>query len=347
VQKTCIFPAKYVRCRNASVLVLVLIVISAMTIVAFGLAYQTRIEIRLSKSSSEQAILQNLALSGLEAAKAILSEKQLTAGQTARVCRYYPADNNKSLFEQLKLTLDEKIQIDFWIEDESAFLDLNKSDSAVWENLPSFSRDKRACILDWIDTDFDTNPDGAEADYYERLGTPYNCKNASLLCLKELLFIKNITRGEYLGGLLTKITIYPDDIEQLFCNDLDQQVPFVNIFTTFGREKININTVSSRILSILPGFDQQATDVVLAYRSGPDGTERTDDDRIFEKNEDILLIEGLTELQKELLDQYCCFNSDTFRVFSLARNDHRVYLLMAVVKVVENESQVICVERLL
>ena len=343
----CKLSEKYYSCRNGSVLVLVLIVISSMTIIAFGLAFQTRIEMRLSKSSSQAAILRNLALSGLEAAKAVLSEKELTAEQTARVCRFYPAKDNLKLFEQLKLPLDEDIWIVFWIKDESSFLDINKSNSAIWENLPAFSRDKRACILDWIDADSDTNPDSAETDYYERLGTPYVCKNASLVCLKELLLVKNITRDDYLGNIFKDEFLSPDDIELLLSKDSMRQLPFINTFTVFGQEKLNINTVSGTIFSILPGLDLQAANIVLAYRSGPDGSENTDDDRFFEKAENILQIEGLTELQKELLRQYCCFNSDMFRVFSLAKKDRQICFLMATIKVSESKPEVICVERLL
>jgi len=343
----CKLSEKIDSCRSGSVLVLVLIVVSAMTIVAFGLAYQTRIEMRLSKAGSEQAILQNLAFSGLETAKAILCENELTAEQTARICRFYPAKDNLKLFEQLKLPLAEDVRIDFWIKDEKAFLDLNKSNSAIWENLPSFDREKRACVLDWADSDSDTNPDGAETDYYERLETPLLCKNAPFVCLKELLFVKNISRNDYLGNTINEEISNSDDTELLLGGDSTRQMRLINTFTTFGQETVNINTVSGQVISILPGLDQQAADTVLTYRSGPDGAPNTDDDRYFEEAEDISQIEGLSELQKELLGQYCCFNSDTFRVFSLAKNNRQIYLLMATIKAAENKPQIICVERLL
>lgn len=334
-------------CRGGSVLVLVLIVVSAMTIVAFGLAYQTRIEMKLSKADSKQAILENLVLSGLEAAKAVLSEKELIADQAASVCRFYAAKDTLKLFEQLKLPLAEDASVAFSIIDESSLLDLNKSNSAVWENLPDFGREKRACILDWIDTDSDLNPDGAETDYYERLEPPLACKNAPFAGLKELLFVKNVTRDDYLGKLLKAEILSPDDMELLLSNDATQQISLINTFTAFGQEQVNINTVSGQILSILPGLDRQAANTVLAYRSGPDGAPNTDDDRLFEKLEDIAEIEGLSDLQKELLGQYCCFTSDTFRVFSLAKNDRQLYVLMATIRSTEKQPKIICVERLL
>ncbi|MHC4396883.1 MAG: type II secretion system minor pseudopilin [Planctomycetota bacterium] len=338
---------KFGNYRHGSVLILVLIVISAMTIVAFGLAYQTRIEMRLSKSSSQQAILRSLALSGLDVAKVILSEKERTCDQTARICRFYQVKDNLKLFEQLKLPPDEEVQIVFWIKDESSLLDLNKSNSTIWENLPAFTRDKRACILDWIDTDSDTNPDGAETDYYERLEPSYICKNASIICLKELLLIKNISHSDYLGNIFKEKIVNPDDMELLLYKDSTQSLSFIDTFTTFGQETVNINTVSGAILSVLAGLDQQVADIVVAFRSGPDGVENTDDDRVFEKAEDILQIEGLTELQKELLSQYSCFNSDMFRVFSYVKVNQQVCFLMATVRAAGNKSEIICVERLL
>ena len=330
---------KFHSCHNANVLVLVLIVISAMTIIAFGLAYQTRMEIRLSKSSSQQVSLQHIAMSGIEAGKAVLSGKELTCEQTARICRFYSTKDNLKLFEQLKSPLNEDIQIAFWIRDESSFLDLNKSNPAIWENLPALGRDKIACILDWIDKDSDTNPDGAESDYYKGLEPSYSCKNDSLICLKELLFVNNITRDDYLGGIIHDEMSDPEDIEQ--------QLSLINTFTTFSQETVNINTVPGMILLIFPGLDQEAVDILLAFRTGPDGLENTDDDQYFQNAEDILQLEGLTDLHKELLGQYCCFNSDIFRVFSYARLNQQSCFLMATVRAVENKPEIICIERLL
>ena len=94
---------KYYCYQYGSVLVLVLIVISAMTVIAFGLAYQTRIEIRLSKYSSQQAKLWYLALAGIQSCKALLAQSELKPEQTAQICRLYFSNNNRKLFEQLEM----------------------------------------------------------------------------------------------------------------------------------------------------------------------------------------------------------------------------------------------------
>ena len=129
--------------------------------------------------------------------------------------------------------------------------------------------------------------------------------------------------------------------------DSADQPAFINVFTTFGQQTLNINTVSGSVLSILPGLDQQAANTLVTYRNGPDGIENTDDDRYFEKAEDILLVEGISDLHKELFGQYCSFNSDAFRVFSLAKKGQQTCMLMATIKMTENKPQIVCVERLL
>lgn len=337
---------KYYYSRG-SVLVIVMIVVSAMTIVAFGLAYQTRIEMRLSKSSSQETKVWYLALSGIEACKAILSSKELTAGRTAKICRFYSVKECSGLFEQIKSLIDRNGEVAFWLKDENSFLDMNKSDSSVWEKLPGFTKEKRTCIMDWIDADSDTSSDGAEADYYEQLNSSYNCKNRPLVCLKELLFIKNISRSDHIGSILNGDIINADDIKIILNGEPTHQIPCINRFTVFGQEKINLNTVSTEILSALPGLDQQASNIISAFREGPDGLSSTDDDRVFETPEDILKLEGLTDLQKELLTQYCCFNSDTFRIFSCAKVTGQTCFLMATIKMTENKPQIISMERLL
>jgi type II secretory pathway component PulK len=333
--------------RQGSVLILVLIVISAMTVMAFGAAYQTRIEIKLSKSSSQQIQAWYLAISGLEACKAILAKKELTPAQTTGVCRFYEAKDIHKLFDQSKMMSDQNNRIACWIQDENSFLDLNFSDSASWERLPAFTRDKRACILDWIDPDSDTNPDSAETDYYEGQEHPYKCKNKSFICLKELLFVKNITRNDYLGDILNNAVTEPDDIKTVFNENLAQKTPFINTFTVYGRGKVNINTVPRQILSALPGLDQRTAEIICSFRAGPDGMEKTEDDIIIDNSDGISKIEGLTDLQKELLTQYCCFNSNVFKIYSYAKINRQRCFLMATIKVMDNKPNIISIERLL
>jgi len=334
------------------VLVFVLIVISSMTILAIGLAYRSRVEMRLSYASCQRAKAYYLALGGLQWCKALLAQTPLNPERTTRVCRFNSsaASDRERLFEQIKTYTDEPMELVYWIRDELGYLSVNKSDSGSWENLGSIRREQQACILDWIDLDSDTNLDGAELDFYERLEPPWLCKNASIIALKELLFVKNITHDRYIGRLIDSAAKIAGkvDYQLLFESDPEKGNPgLVNIFSAHGDGKVNINTASGGILSSLPGIDEQAVEAILTLRAGPDGQDRTDDDVCVENAEGISRLEGLTELQAELLQQYCCFNSDTFRIFSYAEVKGHKCFLMATVRVAENRPQILTVERLL
>ena len=54
-------------------------------------------------------------------------------------------------------------------------------------------------ILDWIDPDDLTRLNGAENDYYHSLKEPYNCKNANLDSIEELLLVRGVTPDLFYG----------------------------------------------------------------------------------------------------------------------------------------------------
>jgi general secretion pathway protein K len=64
-------------------------------------------------------------------------------------------------------------------------------------------------IIDWIDPDDDPLPEGAEGSYYGSLDPPYECKNAPLDTISELLMIKGVTDEVY-GKISKHLTIYSD-----------------------------------------------------------------------------------------------------------------------------------------
>ena len=101
-------------------------------------------------------------------------------------------------------------------------------------------------------------------------------------------------------------------------------------------------------MSGLPGLDDEAAEFVSFYLAGPDGQFETDDDTCCASSDDIANVEGLTELQVELLEQYCCFESGYFRVFSSAglKNPFEC-CLMATLNCTESKPRIVSLERLL
>lgn len=341
--------------KEGSVLILVLIVLSSMTILSVGLAYRTRIEMKLAQANARRAQAYYLALGGIERIIALLGEEKISPSTIAGICHFTATAKGEELFEQLKdYSLTEGKLLTYSLRDEQGYLNINKSDPASWENIDSISRECRSSILDWIDSDDDTSPDGAETDFYERLEPPYISKNSPCIALKELLFLRGVTRYIYLGEDLNRNSLL-DENER----DRQSQLPpdngdnildlgLVDIFTVYGNGKININTTSRPILAALPGLDEEVANIILAYRAGPDGQFGTGDDVCFISTKDLANVERLTELQIELLQQYCCFDSEYFRIFSYARlNTTFECCLMVTVRYTENQSWVLYLERLL
>jgi type II secretory pathway component PulK len=343
------------RYKEGSVLILVLIVLSSMLILSAGLAYRTRIEIRLAQSNARRTQAYYLALGGIERIKALLSRQELTPSRIAEICRFTGSADEEGLFEQLSESeLPEGAVLTYTLRDEQEYLNLNKSDPASWANLKCISQESQAAIIDWSDADENVSTAGAETDYYSRLEPAYISKNSPFVALKELLFLKEITRWLYVGEDLNRNSLLDD-------NERDGQfrIPFdnedsvldsglVDIFTVYGDGKININTASERILSSLQGLDEEAAELILTYRAGMDGQFGTEDDMVFTSSEDLGKVEGLTELQVELLKQYCCFGSDFFRIFSSAGlNDDFQCCFMATVQYFDNQVRILCLERLL
>ena len=340
---------------NGSVLILVLIVLSSMTILSVGLAYRTLIEMKLAQTNAQRTQAYYLALGGIERIKTLLSSQELSPSMIAQMCQFTSTAQNEGLFEQLKeFDPTEGSLLTYSLRDEQGYLNLNRSDPASWVPIDCVSEECCSTILDWIDEDDDAGPGGAETDFYERLEHPYTSKNAPLVTLKELLFLRGITRDIYMGEDLNRNSLL-DDNERDGLN----QIPFDNedsvldlglldIFTTYGDGKININTTHGEILGALPGLDNQAAELLLAYRAGPDGQRGTEDDGFFTSAEDLVSVEGLTELQIELLGQYCCFESEHFRIFSSAGlNNTFKCCLMATIKCTESQPQILYLERLL
>ena len=341
--------------EQGSILVLVLIVLSSMIILSLGLAYRTRIEIKLGRANSRRTQAYYLALGGIERIKALISQEELSASVVTRICQFSGTAEEEGLFEQLTdYKVTDKGMLTYSLRDEQAYLNINKSDPASWENTGRISKDCQAAILDWIDADDDKNADGAETDFYQRLTPPYVPKNGPCACLKELLFVRAVTRRIYLGERLNQSPLpngsgNDGQFERPAAHD-DENMDsgLVGIFTVYGNGKININTASKTILAALPGLDDQVAETILAYRSGPDGRFCTDDDGYLKKAEELANVEGLTEFQIGLLEEYCCFDSEHFRIFSYARlNSAFECYLMATARYFEDEPQILYVERLL
>ncbi len=102
-------------------------------------------------------------------------------------------------------------------------------------------------VMDWRDPDREHHLSGAEDDYYESLAEPYKAKNSTFSVPEELALIKGI-KPEYLYG------------------NGSGSAGLVSLITTFGRNALNINTVSAEVMKFL-GFNDVEIDTIMKQRN--------------------------------------------------------------------------------
>src|SRR5262249_10318162 len=90
----------------------------------------------------------------------------------------------------------------FGVLDESGKINLNalmQIDSSgqilhdMLMKLPNMTEDIADSIVDWLDADDNSRPNGAEDSYYQTLNPSYRCKNGPLDSIEELLLVKGVT----------------------------------------------------------------------------------------------------------------------------------------------------------
>jgi general secretion pathway protein K len=107
--------------------------------------------------------------------------------------------------------------------------------------LVQINPDLADAIVDWVDTDDQPEPSGAESIYYQSLRPPYRAANAPLQTYLELRLIKGMT-PEILAKLSKLVTVYPLE----------------------GQSKVNLNTADPLVIQSLdPGITQSvAADII-------------------------------------------------------------------------------------
>lgn len=137
------------------------------------------------------------------------------------------------------------------------------------------------CFQDFTDPGDEHQLNGAESDdpFYEQ--RDYECKNAALDTVDELLLIKGFTPALVYGG--------PSEAE-----GEDPYLGIAQWLTTWGDGKVNVNTATKEVLLTIPGLEDYDVDDVIAGRSGEDEEMGTKDDG-YQTVEEAMAIIGLND----------------------------------------------------
>lgn len=288
--------------RSGTALIVVLIAVVMLSLGAYTFSELMIAEAKATALFAQEAQARALADSGVDLAAAVLGSPQdltlatlyhapsmfggiqLTGGSTpqsiGRFSLVAPVEN------------DTSGTIRNGMVDESAKWNLNALDAlkltddekfTLLTSVPGMTESAADGILDWLDSDEEVRPSGAESQYYEGLTPPYSAKNGKLESIDELLKIQGVTPGLLYGedanqnGLLD-----PNE------NDGDVSLPLDNsdgildlgwnaYFTVNSREtnmaldgsartNVNQSMLSELYDELEERFDSDTADFIVAFR---------------------------------------------------------------------------------
>jgi len=281
-------------CRAGSALVVVLWVLVILSLMVSGLAFNMQVEAAISSQFRKRLQAEYLARGGVELARYILAHLDDVSGEEE-----FPEGENGDLFlaalhisrgigvSGLKRKLGNG-QVTIEVLPEEARRNVNQLTDEDWEEIldqGNVPQEKWAelidCFRDWVDPNDEHRLNGAESDdpFYRERG--YECKNAPLDTVDELLLIKGFTPRILYGG--------PAEEEG--------EPPYPGIaqwLTVWGDGRVNVNTASREVLLTLPEIDEIAVDAIMEGRLGPDGEAGTRDDG-FKSVDEVIAAAGLPQ----------------------------------------------------
>jgi general secretion pathway protein K len=278
------------RAEAGIAMVIVMISILVLTVLAGGFAYSMKVETKLARNANSEAELEWLGRSGVEYARWVLANSLLnpmepydSLDQPWATGTGFLGPTNAPIGEVQKTFTLGHGTVTWSITDCESRFNINSPEPLLQQVLPQAltlmgvapgeATPVVNSILDWIDPDDHTHPEGAETDFYNSLNPPYLAKNGPIDDMSELLLIKAITPEIYYG--LTATNFQPSYYTQnrnMFGRGAVQAptvtVGLTNLFTPLSDGKVNINTCSAEVLQLIPGVDSMIAEAIISGRSG-------------------------------------------------------------------------------
>lgn len=327
---------------DGSILILVMFVLVVLSLTAVSFAYRAGLEHRAASERALQVQLRAQAASAVAIAMGRLAENANAFDHMAE-----PWHTHRPLAEQEWLRAwnppdgaDPAVfETRYYVRDEEGKLNLLYASSEAMETL-GLSPVQIDSLLDWMDEDESSRPEGAESSYYLSLPQPYRAKNAPLEVLEELLAIRGFHSRDYSG---------PED-EGAWRFALAEErgrgnqptLGWVDLLTVLGDGRVNLNTAPRQVLEVLP-ISEQAVDQIIGFRAFDTDSGGRRENHAFQSEADIEQLQGLTEADRDVLKVIGRFTSDHYRIFVEARHlpSETVSRLQAIVEAGEEDVTVL------
>lgn len=256
---------------RAFAVIIALVAVTVLTLLAGAFAYAMKIETKLAANTNNDEQFYWIGRGGVERAcwwlalegnQPYSSQQQYWAGGPGDGPETNPVSPASILSnESLNGFPIGEGTVSLKIEELDGKININAADENLLQQViiaqgadPNAVSSLPACILDWVQPGDYARPSGAKSDYYLGLTPSYNCKDAPMDDIGELLLVKGVTRDMYSGSP-------PEQVQrQLGFGHALNQEPVYNfglkdVFTPFSAGKVNLLTASDDVLEIL--FDSQ------------------------------------------------------------------------------------------
>lgn len=293
-------PVRVSRQRGVALLI-VLLTLFTLGGMAAVFAYSMKVETRLAINTSNAGELEWLGRSGVEYAKWILMQQDRIGSERGfhALNQFWaggpgPLESADNPFEGLSL-VDVPLgagQISIEIRDTERLLNINREarnpllmDLAL-ARAGADATDTAAitgALADWIDRDdFPQAGNGAESDHYLALEPPYRAKNGPIDDIRELLLVRGVTPSIFWGAgyRATEFGKGPGVPATWTGRNLNASgAGLAELFGALSSGRVNINTASLGVLTVLLGGDESLAEQVIRVRAGQDGQDGTEDDQ--------------------------------------------------------------------
>lgn len=331
--------------KEGSALILALLTIVVLGVLVASMGFEARIQAQYARYVRHRNFAVRYALSGIEIAKLLMAR---VGGASAGGGISDEEDRWHVVSERLKLGQsviglvepigDGYVILD--IEPEPGRININMLTRDQWETIlgnagiPEEYFDAIIDpILDWLDEDDTSNPEGAETDdYYSLLEPPYEAKNGPFDTVRELLLVKGFSEPILTGGVFDPVTVQGDTSAKKsnvkfsrFSETNDIVIAGIeSMLTTYGDGKVNIQSAPYDVLRTLPGVDDILARAIMEERDMVD--ENGDPDPFTSAQDLFSRVDGL---ESAIADRITV-NSKFYRITATGRSgnvEHQVWCI--------------------
>lgn len=278
-----------VKNERGMVLLLVLLVVALLATVLTELSFSTLVDMRLAETFRDTTRANYLARGGIEVGKKLLDQNRENNDYDSNDelwaigLQQYPVAEGSVTIEINDL--DGRVALNLLVRDGSPYTIIYDRYLRLLveleaDNPPALA----ATLIDWIDSDDDQEPDGAENSIYISRAEPIQCKNGPLDTIEELALVEGYSQ-ELLKRLRPHVTAY-------------------------GSAQVNVNTASREVLLALDkDLDTGVDNLLVRRQEGP-----------FKSIAEVKEIEGM----EGLLNTHYSVKSLNYQIKSTGRvNDGR------------------------